>query len=126
MGSLVAAAQFDPILEGLMRAIWLLLTLNHEVHGIVLLTLFVSGVAVIIASVVGIPLGAAVALKQFVGKRLLMSVINTLMGLPPVVVGLLVYLLLSGSGPLGPLQLLYAPTAMIIAQVIIAPKRGIF
>ena len=118
MGPLLA--QFDPILEGLMRAIWLLLTLNYEVYGIMLLTLFVSGVAVIIASVAGIPLGAAVGLKEFIGKRPFMSLVNTLMGLPPVVVGLLVYLLLSASGPMGPLQLLYTPTAMIIAQIIIA------
>jgi len=116
----VVTAQFDPIVEGLIRAFWLLITLNPEVYGIMLLTLYVSGIAVIVAAVAGIPLGAAVALREFVGKRPFMSVVNTLMGLPPVVVGLFVYLLLSASGPLGPLQLLYTPTAMIIAQLIIA------
>jgi tungstate transport system permease protein len=85
-----------------------------------LLTLRVSGIAVVVGAVLGIPAGAAVALNDFSGKRFLISIINTLMGLPPVVVGLLVYLLLSTSGPLGPLQLLYTPTAMILAQTIMA------
>lgn len=84
------------------------------------LTLRVSGTAVAIGALVGIPLGAAIGLKDFFGKRFLISVINTLMGLPPVVVGLFVYLILSTSGPLGMLQLLYTPTAMIIAQLIMA------
>jgi len=65
-----------------------------------------------------VPSGATVGLKEFFGKRFLMSIVNTLMGLPPVVVGLLVYLLLSTSGPLGVFQLLYTPEAMIIAQLI--------
>lgn len=119
-GPPLVTVQFDPILEGLIRAFWLLVTLDPEVYSIMFLTLRVSGIAVILATVVGIPLGAAVALRDFFGKRSLMSLVNTLMGLPPVVVGLFVYLLLSASGPLGPLQLLYTPTAMIIAQLIIA------
>jgi tungstate transport system permease protein len=118
-GITLVAVQSDPIIEGLIRAVWLLLTLDPEVYSTMLLTFKVSGVAVIIATASGIPLGAAIALRDFFGKRSLISLVNTLMGLPPVVVGLFVYLLLSASGPLGPLQLLYTPTAMIIAQLII-------
>jgi tungstate transport system permease protein len=120
MNGLLVIVQFDPILEGLIRAFWLLVALDPEVYSIMLLTLKVSGMGVILATAIGIPLGAGVALRDFFGKRSLMSIVNTLMGLPPVVVGLFVYLLLSASGPLGPLQLLYTPTAMIIAQLIIA------
>ena len=110
----------DPILEGLVKAFWLLLSLNPEVYGIISLSLEVSGVAVALGAVCGIPVGTSVALRSFPGKRSFISIVNTLMGLPPVVVGLFVYLLLSASGPLGPLQLLYTPNAMIIAQLIIA------
>lgn len=110
----------DPIFEGLIKAFWLLVSGDPEVYTIMLLTLDVSGIAVLLGASLGIPTGAAIALREFTGKRLLMSIINTLMGLPPVVVGLFVYLVLSSSGPLGPLQLLYTPTAMIIAQLIIA------
>jgi tungstate transport system permease protein len=119
-GLILVTIQFDPILQGVLKAIWLLVTFDPEVYSIMSLTLYVSGVAVIIATVASIPLGAVVALREFVGKRGFMSIVNTLMGLPPVVVGLFVYLLLSASGPLGQLQLLYTSTAMIIAQIIIA------
>jgi tungstate transport system permease protein len=110
----------DPILDGLIKAFILLVTLDPEVYSIMALTLRVSGLAVMIGAVIGFPIGATAALSEFKGKRLFVSIINTLMGLPPVVVGLLVYLLLSASGPLGPLQLLYTPNAMVIAQLIIA------
>lgn len=110
----------DPILDGLIKAFWLLVSGDSEVYGIMLLTLDISGIAVLLGASLGIPTGAAIALREFPGKRLLMSIINTLMGLPPVVVGLFVYLALSSSGPLGPLQLLYTPTAMMVAQLIIA------
>ena len=86
---------------------------------IVLLSLRVSLSAVFIAVLVGMPLGALLALARFPGRRLTILVINTLMGLPPVLVGLLVYLMISRSGPLGWMQLLYTPTAMIIAQAIL-------
>ena len=86
---------------------------------IVLLSLRVSLSAVFIAVLVGMPLGALLALARFPGRRLVILVINTLMGLPPVLVGLLVYLMVSRSGPLGALQLLYTPAAMIIAQAIL-------
>jgi tungstate transport system permease protein len=110
----------DTILDGLIKAFILLVTLDPEVYSIMALTLRVSGLAVMIGAVIGFPIGATAALSEFKGKRLFVSIINTLMGLPPVVVGLLVYLLLSASGPLGPLQLLYTPNAMVIAQLIIA------
>lgn len=87
---------------------------------IVLLSLYVSGTALAIAAVIGVPLGAGLALRPVPGQRLIELGIYTGMGLPPVVVGLAVYLLLSHSGPLGLLNWLFTPSAMITAQVIIA------
>src|SRR5918999_3743856 len=86
---------------------------------IVLLSLRVSLSAVVIACALGLPLGAALAVLRFPGRGGVIVAVNTLMGLPPVVAGLVVYLMLSNAGPLGVLQLLYTPTAMIIAQVIL-------
>jgi len=106
------------ILEGLLKAFWLVVSFDREVYEIMFLSLRVSGTAVLIGALLGVPSGATVGLKEFFGKRFLISIVNTLMGLPPVVVGLLVYLLLSTSGPLGVFQLLYTPEAMIIAQLI--------
>jgi len=83
---------------------------------IVLLSLRVSLTATLLACLVGLPLGALLGMKDFPGKSILTILVNTLMGMPPVVLGLVVYLMLSRSGPLGYLQLLYTPTAMIIAQ----------
>ena len=99
-----------------------------EMLNITLLSLRVSGTAVLIGSFIGVPIGTFLGLKSFKGKKMLMhfinimlrSIINTFMGLPPVVVGLFVYLILTTSGPLGPLGLLYTPTAMIITQLIMA------
>jgi tungstate transport system permease protein len=89
---------------------------------IVLLSLRVSLTAVALACLVGFPVGAAVAVSRFPGRRSVVVVLNALMGLPPVVVGLVVYLLLSRAGPLGALGLLFTPTAMVIAQtILIAP-----
>ena len=87
---------------------------------IVLLSLYVSGSALLIASLIGLPIGASLALKQPRAHKLIELIIYTGMGLPPVVVGLFVYLLISRSGPLGWLGWLFTPTAMIAAQVIIA------
>jgi tungstate transport system permease protein len=98
-------------------ALTLTLTGDSELWAIVLLSLQVSLLAVLIAALIGMPLGAALAVGRFPGRRLVVVFLNALMGLPPVVVGLLVYLMLSHSGPLGVLQLLYTPAAMIIAQV---------
>jgi len=106
------------ILESLVKAFWLIVSFDREVYEIMFLSLRVSGIAVLIGALLGVPSGATIGLKEFFGKRFLVSIVNTLMGLPPVVVGLLVYLLLSTSGPLGVFQLLYTPEAMIIAQLI--------
>jgi tungstate transport system permease protein len=86
---------------------------------IVLLSIRVSLVAVALACLIGMPLGALLAVARFPGRGAVIVLVNALMGLPPVVVGLLVYLLLSNAGPLGVLQLLYTPTAMIIAQTVL-------
>jgi tungstate transport system permease protein len=92
---------------------------DPKLIGIVLLSLRVSLTAVFIASLVGLPLGAAIAVSRFPGRHTLVVILNALMGLPPVVVGLCVYLLLSRAGPLGAMGLLFTPTAMVIAQAIL-------
>lgn len=100
-------------------AMGLILSGDAELWAIVLLSLKISLMAVVIAAVIGMPIGAVLAVGRFPGRRALIVLLNALMGLPPVVVGLIVYLMLSRSGPLGVLQLLYTPTAMIIAQVVL-------
>lgn len=110
----------DLIFDGIKKAFWLLITLDPEVLGITLLSLRVSGTATLLSLFFGISIGTAVALSRFPGKRFVVSLINTGMGLPPVVVGLFVTLFLWRNGPLGLLGILYTPTAMIIAQSIIA------
>jgi tungstate transport system permease protein len=105
--------------EALENALRLLVSLDPDLLEIVWLSLRVSLSAVVIASVLGFGLGAWLALSQFPGSRALVISINALMGLPPVVVGLVVYLFLSRSGPLGVLGLLFTPTAMVIAQSIL-------
>ena len=100
-------------------AVSMILTLDADLVEIVLLSLQVSLGAVVIASLVALPLGALIALQRFPGRRAVVVLLNALMGLPPVVVGLMVYLLLSRAGPLGPMGLLFTPTAMVIAQSII-------
>ena len=110
----------NEIVEGFLKAIQLILSLDPEVLNITFLSLRVSGTAVILASIVGLPTGTLLGLYNFKGKQIVTNLVNTMMGLPPVVVGLFVFLLLSRSGPLGPLGLLYTPLAMIIAQFILA------
>jgi len=110
----------DLILEGIKKAFWLLVTLDPEVLGITFLSLKVSGLATLISLVIGIFVGISVALARFPGKRIVVSLINTGMGLPPVVVGLFVTIFLWRNGPLGFFKILYTPTAMIIAQAVIA------
>lgn len=107
------------IADALGLAISLLLTADSDLFEIVFLSLYVSLSASIVSCVFGLPLGAFLAISRFRGRSAILVVINALMGLPPVVVGLLVYLYLSRSGPLGFLGLLYTPTAMIIAQAIL-------
>ena len=110
----------DLIVEGTWQALRLLATGDPEVLRITLLSLGVSLSAVLIALAVGIPIGTALALSRFPGRSLVVSLVNTGMGLPPVVVGLVVSILLWRSGPLGFLELIYTPTAMVLAQFVIA------
>jgi len=105
--------------ESLTTALALLVGLDSKLVEIVLLSLRVSLSAVAVAAILGLPLGAAIAVGRFPGRQTVIVVLNALMGLPPVVVGLLVYLLLSRAGPLGPLGVLFTPTAMVVAQTIL-------
>jgi tungstate transport system permease protein len=97
----------------------LIVSFDPELVEIVALSLYVSVSAVLLAAVVALPLGAAIGMSRFPGRRAAIILLNALMGLPPVVVGLVVYMLLSRSGPLGEFGLLFTPTAMIIAQFIL-------
>ena len=105
--------------EALSTALALLIGLDSKLVEIVLLSLRVSLSAVAIAALLGLPLGAAIAVGRFRGRQAVIVVLNALMGLPPVVVGLLVYLLLSRAGPLGALGILFTPSAMVFAQSIL-------
>lgn len=108
------------LIEALIEAVKLIISLDPTVMGIMWRSLQVTGIAILISMVVGIPLGTWLALAQFRGKRILTAIIYTGMGLPPVVVGLVVYLFLSRSGVFGDLGLLFTLQAMIIAQTILA------
>jgi len=108
------------ILQGIIKAFHLLVSFDPEVMGITWLSLKISGTATFISLFIGVSIGVAVALNDFFGKRLVISIINTGMGLPPVVVGLFVTMMIWRSGPFGFLEILYTPAAMIIAQSIIA------
>ena len=110
----------DLILDGIVTAFQLLWALDPEVLSITWLSLKVSGTATLISVGIGISCGMVVALTRFPGKKLLVSIVNTGMGLPPVVVGLFVTVFLWRNGPLGFLDILYTPTAIIFAQAIIA------
>jgi tungstate transport system permease protein len=102
------------------EALRLLLSGDAELYGIIARSLLISGMATLVAMLVGIPLGYALARGRFPGRTLLLGMVNTGMGMPPVVVGLVVWLLLTRSGPFGDLELIYTPQAMIIAQFVIA------
>lgn len=108
------------IWQGIVESLRLLLAGDPEVLQITLLSLKISGFSTVISLFLGLPLGTVLALSQFRSKRLWVSLINTGMALPPVVVGLVVSILLWRSGPLGYLRLMYTPVAIIIAQTIIA------
>jgi tungstate transport system permease protein len=110
----------DTILEGIKQAFLLLIHGDRQVMQVAGLSLLVSGLATVLSLVVGIPLGVVLALNKFPGRRPVVSLINTGMGSPPVVVGLIVSIFLWRSGLLGFLQLMYTPYAMVIAQFIIA------
>lgn len=108
------------IVQGIIKAFELIATFDPEVLGITWLSLKISGTATFISLFIGVSIGTAVALNNFYGKRFVISLINTGMGLPPVVVGLFVTMMIWRSGPFGFLEILYTPYAMIIAQAIIA------
>ncbi|WP_050673914.1 ABC transporter permease [Phaeobacter italicus] len=105
--------------DGLMQAAWLLVTLDADLVEITLRSLRVTLSALAVACLIALPLAALLAVRRFRMRRATIAVLNALMGLPPVVVGLVVYVMLSRAGPFGVLGLLFTPTAMIIAQVII-------
>ncbi len=110
----------ESLIEGFRRAFLLIFNLDTELLSIIFLSLKVSGLALIIATVTGLLVGAHIGFRQFPLKGMIISIMNTFMGLPPVVVGLFVYIMLSRSGPIGFMGLLYTPSAMIIAQTILA------
>lgn len=107
------------LLDGMIQAFWLLLTLDADLVEITLRSLRVTVTALLIATAIAFPLAAFLVVRRFRARRITIAVLNALMGLPPVVVGLIVYVFLSRSGPLGVMGLLFTPTAMIIAQVVI-------
>lgn len=110
----------DLLAEGVRQAVLLLTAGDREVWSILWLSLLVSGTATFVALLIGIPLGTLLALARFPGRGLVVSAVNTGMGLPPVVVGLFVSLLLWRSGPFGDGEILYTPAAIVIAQAVIA------
>lgn len=119
------SSPINDIWRGLVEAIRLIVQGDAALLEIILLSLRVSGVALLFSTLIGIPLGAALGLSRFIGRKLVIALLYTGMGFPPVVVGLFVYLLLSRSGPLGSLNSpvipqLFTPGAMVIAQTIIA------
>ncbi len=108
------------IWDGFVEALNLLFSFNPEIYQILLLSLYVSGMATLLASVLGIPLGAYIGLKKFRGREFLRNATYTMMGLPSVVAGLIIFLLLSRDGPFGIAGLLYTPFAIILAQFLLA------
>ena len=109
----------ETILHALRDAAHLVAVFDPKLIEIVALSLRVSLTAVVLATALALPLGAAIAVSKFRGRQTVIVILNALMGLPPVVVGLLVYLLLSRAGPLGEMGLLFTPTAMVMAQTIL-------
>ena len=107
------------LIEAFSEALRLITSANPDLYEILWLSVKVSLTALLSASVLALPLGTMLAISEFKGKRAIVTFFTAMMGLPPVVVGLFVYLMLSRSGPLGVLELLYTPTAMIIAQCIL-------
>jgi tungstate transport system permease protein len=110
----------EAIFRGFQEAFRLIAGADRELVGIILLSFQVSGLALTAATVLGLPLSAILGFKRFWGQGGLITLLNTFMGLPPVVVGLFLYLILSRSGPLGFMGLLYTPWAMVLAQTILA------
>lgn len=103
----------------MLKAGQLILSFDPELYGIIWLSLMVSLTSVALAGVMGLGAGVAIGLKDFPGKGVLVSFLNTMMGVPPVVVGLVTFILLSRQGPLGSAQLLFTPAAMVVAQTVL-------
>ncbi|MHA1687928.1 MAG: ABC transporter permease, partial [Promethearchaeota archaeon] len=110
----------NEIIQGVIQAVILIVTFDQEIWFTVILSISISGIATFIAGMIGLPIGSLMGLRDFWGKKSVTNLLNTFMGFPPVIMGLFVFLLLSKSGPLGFLGLLYTPTAMIIAQLLLA------
>lgn len=108
------------LFDSLKTALELILSLDPEVYNTVWTSLYVSAIAIVFATVAGVPAGLAIGIGRFPGRRVVITLLNTLMALPTVVVGLVVYGFLSRMGPLGQFGLLFTPTAMIIGQIILA------
>ncbi len=108
------------LLEGVRQAVILILQGDPALYRVIWFSLYVSGVALVFSTLVGIPVGVFLAFKRFIGRQLLMALLYTGMGFPPVVIGLFVYLLFSRSGPLGSLGWLFTPKAIIVAQTILS------
>jgi tungstate transport system permease protein len=105
--------------QGISDAFALILSMDRSLVEIILLSFRITGSSVFFSTLIGVPLGSLVALKKFPGRRFFINIFYTFMGFPPVVAGLIVYLILSRRGPLGVMGLLYTPTAMIIAQTLL-------
>jgi tungstate transport system permease protein len=110
----------NDLLQGLRQAFELIFSLDPALYEIIWLSLYVSGVALLYSTIIGIPIGAFLGLKRFIGRKFVIALLYTGMGFPPVVIGLFVYLMLSRSGPLGGLGWLFSTKAIIVAQVIIS------
>ncbi|QGG48639.1 ABC transporter permease [Heliorestis convoluta] len=108
------------IWQGIVEAFWIFVTFDTEVFGITLRSLQISTIATLLALLTGVPLGLYLALRKFPGRKILISLVNTGMAFPPVAIGLWVSIFLWRSGPLGHLELIYTPTALIIGQFVIA------
>lgn len=112
--------KMDLVWEGIRQAFWLIVRRDPEVTEVFLLTLRVSGSATLISMCIGVPLGSLLGIWRFSGRGLVSTLVNTGMGVPPVVVGLVVTIMIWRNGPLGALGILYTPWAMVLAQVVIA------
>lgn len=110
----------EDLIQGIIQAFEIILSLNRALYEIIWLSLSVSGIALVFSTLLGIPLGVVMALARFPGRRLFTALLYTGMGFPPVVIGLFVYLMLSRSGPAGDLGWLFTSNAMIVAQTIIS------
>ncbi len=110
----------NDIIQGVIRAFELIFSFNPNLYEVIGLSLYVAGVSLFFSTLVGIPIGALLGLARFPGRRLVMALLYTGMGFPPVVIGLFVYLMFSRSGPFGQLGWLFTPRAMSVAQMIIS------